>query len=152
MLQDKNNLSEKEKEQVITLIKEGEIIPKELLYKMAKDDEDVFLFWNGRNEEVTNVVLPFHSIEHIDEPRKEIETLSLLDLDDRGRQQKGWTNKLIWGDNKLVLSSLVNGPLREEIEKEGGIKLIYIDPPLLLALISPLILKLMEMKLPRSRA
>ena len=96
---------------------------------MAKDDEDVFLFWNGRNEEVTNAVLPFHSIEHIDEPRKEIETLSLLDLDDRGRQQKGWTNKLIWGDNKLILSSLVNGPLREEIEKEGGIKLIYIDPP-----------------------
>ena len=129
MLQDKNNLSEKEKDQVITLIKEGKIIPKELLYKMAKDDEDVFLFWNGRNEEVTNAVLPFHSIEHIDEPRKEKQTLSLLDLDDRGRQQKGWTNKLIWGDNKLVLSSLVNGPLREEIEKEGGIKLIYIDPP-----------------------
>jgi len=42
---------------------------------------------------------------------------------------KGWTNKLIWGDNKLVLSSLKNGPLREEIEKQGGIKLIYIDPP-----------------------
>jgi DNA modification methylase len=129
MLQDKNNLSENEKEQVINLIKVGKIIPKELLYKMAKDDEDVFLFWNGRNEELTNVVLPFHSIEHIDEPRKEKQTLSLLDLDDRGRQQKGWTNKLIWGDNKLVLSSLVNGPLREEIEKEGGIKLIYIDPP-----------------------
>lgn len=129
MLQERNNLSEKEKEQVINLIKDGKIIPKELLYKMAKDDEDVFLFWNGRNEETTNVVLPFHSIEHIDEPRKEIHILSLFDLDDRGRQQKGWTNKLIWGDNKLILSSLVNGPLREEIEKEGGIKLIYIDPP-----------------------
>src|SRR5208337_2617640 len=47
----------------------------------------------------------------------------------RGRQSKGWTNKLIWGDNKLILSSLKNGPLREEIEKQGGIKLIYIDPP-----------------------
>jgi len=127
---ERNNLSEQEQEQVINLIKEGKIIPKELLYKMAKDDEDVFLFWNGRNEEVTNVVLPFHSIEHIDEPRKELQNLSLLDLlDDRGRQQKGWSNKLIWGDNKLILSSLVNGPLREEIEKEGGIKLIYIDPP-----------------------
>ncbi|HNB09248.1 MAG TPA: site-specific DNA-methyltransferase, partial [bacterium] len=39
------------------------------------------------------------------------------------------TNKLIWGDNKLILSSLANGPMREEIEKEGGLKLIYIDPP-----------------------
>ena len=50
-------------------------------------------------------------------------------MDGRGRQLTGWTNKLIWGDNKLVLSSLKNGPLREEIERQGGIKLIYIDPP-----------------------
>ena len=42
---------------------------------------------------------------------------------------KGWTNKLIWGDNKLILSSLKNGPLREQIEAQGGLKLIYIDPP-----------------------
>ena len=40
----------------------------------------------------------------------------------------GWTNKLIWGDNKLILSSLKNGRMRREIEKEGGLKLIYIDP------------------------
>lgn len=52
-----------------------------------------------------------------------------LPWDARGRQLKGWTNKLIWGDNKLILSSLKNGALREEIEKQGGIKLIYIDPP-----------------------
>ncbi|MBC8485672.1 MAG: site-specific DNA-methyltransferase, partial [Bacteroidetes bacterium] len=100
---------------------------------MAKDDEDVFLFWNGRSEEVTNAVLPFHSIEHIDEPRKEIKQkdspTTLFEVDKRGRQLKGWTNKLIWGDNKLILSSLANGPLRKEIEEQGGIKLIYIDPP-----------------------
>lgn len=75
--------------------------------------------------------MPFHSIEHIDEPRKEAkqagDMFEMFDM--RGRQLKGWTNKLIWGDNKLILSSLANGPLREEIEKEGGIKLIYIDPP-----------------------
>ncbi len=29
---------------------------------------------------------------------------------------KGWTNKLIWGDNKLILSSPQNGPLREDRE------------------------------------
>ncbi len=52
-----------------------------------------------------------------------------ISLDGRGRQLKGWANKLIWGDNKLILSSLKNGPLREEIEAQGGIKLIYIDPP-----------------------
>ena len=46
-----------------------------------------------------------------------------------GKQIHGWTNKLIWGDNKLILSSLKNGPMRKEIEAQGGLKLIYIDPP-----------------------
>ncbi len=132
MLQNKHELTDKEKEQILNLIKEGKTLPKEFLYKLSKDDEDVFLFWNGRTEEVINAVLPFHVIEHIDEPRKETkkeEQLHLFPTDERGRQLKGWTNKLIWGDNKLILSSLVNGPLKEDIEKEGGVKLIYIDPP-----------------------
>jgi len=130
MSKDKHKLSAEEQKQVLELIKSGKVIPKELLYKMAPDEEDVFLFWNGRSEDVTNAVLPFHSIELIDEPRQERnEQLGILDIDVRGRQKSGWVNKLIWGDNKLVLSSLVNGPMREEIEKEGGLKLIYIDPP-----------------------
>ncbi|MCX5971933.1 MAG: hypothetical protein NTV14_10615 [Coprothermobacterota bacterium] len=47
---------------------------------------------------------------------------SLFDL--RERQLKGWPNKLIWGDKKLILSNLKNDPLREEIEKQGGLKLV----------------------------
>ena len=70
----------------------------------------------------------------MDEPRAEKPSdsslqMGLFSTDERGRQLKGWTNKLIWGDNKLILSSLKNGPLREEIEAQGGLKLIYIDPP-----------------------
>lgn len=125
------NLNESDKNKIIELIKAGEKLPKEFIYKLFADEEDVFLFWNGRKEDVTNVALPFHSIEHIDEPRKEgkKEGDALSMFDTRGRQLQGWTNKLIWGDNKLILSSLANGPMREEIEKEGGLKLIYIDPP-----------------------
>jgi len=52
-----------------------------------------------------------------------------LGLDTGGRQVKGWTNKLIWGDNKLILSSLKAGALRRQIEDAGGLKLIYIAPP-----------------------
>ena len=126
-------MNEKEKEHIIEIIKKGEKLPKEYIYKLFADEEDVFLFWNGRKEDTTNIALPFHSIEHIDEPRKEAkkqgDALSMFETDFRGRQLKGWTNKLIWGDNKLILSSLANGPIREEIEKEGGLKLIYIDPP-----------------------
>lgn len=125
------SLNDNDKNRIIELIKAGEKLPKEDIYKLFSDEEDVFLFWNGRKEDVTNVALPFHSIEHIDEPRKEKskegDMGALFDM--RGRQLQGWTNKLIWGDNKLILSSLANGPLREEIDKEGGLKLIYIDPP-----------------------
>jgi len=125
------NLNDNDKNRIIELIKAGQKLPKEDIYKLFSDEEDVFLFWNGRKEDVTNIALPFHSIEHIDEPRKEAkqagDMFEMFDM--RGRQLKGWTNKLIWGDNKLILSSLANGPIREEIEKEGGLKLIYIDPP-----------------------
>jgi adenine specific DNA methylase Mod len=77
------------------------------------------------------VVLPFQVIEQVDEPREEKTVKLQMELFDMqtGRQIKGWNNKLIWGDNKLILSSLKNGPLREEIEAQGGIRLIYIDPP-----------------------
>src|SRR5690606_19196661 len=125
------NLNDTDKNRIIELIKAGEKLPKEYIYKLFADEEDVFLFWNGRKEDVTNVALPFHSIEHIDEPRKEEKKAGdMFEMfDTRWRQLKGWTNKLIWGDNKLILSSLANGPMRDEIEKEGGLKLIYIDPP-----------------------
>lgn len=125
------NLNDLDKNRLIELIKAGEKLPKEYIYKLFSDEEDVFLFWNGRKEDVTNIALPFHSIEHIDEPRKENQKEGQLYemFDQRGRQIQGWTNKLIWGDNKLILSSLVNGPLRAEIQKEGGLKLIYTDPP-----------------------
>jgi len=126
-------LTDKEKQEVLSLIQSGQSLPKDYIYKLFADEEDVFLFWNGRKEEVTNVALPFHSIEHIDEPRQEAkareEQTSMFEVDSRGRQLKGWTNKLIWGDNKLILSSLANGPIRKEIEDAGGLKLIYIDPP-----------------------
>lgn len=124
-------MNDNDKNHIIELIKSGQKLPKEYIYKLFADEEDVFLFWNGRKEEVTNIALPFHSIEHIDEPRKEAkkEGDMFTMFDTRGRQLKGWTNKLIWGDNELILSSLGNGPLREEIEKQGGLKLIYNDPP-----------------------
>jgi hypothetical protein len=83
------NLSEDEKQQIINFIKQGKPLPKEYIYKLYADDEDVFLFWNGRGETVTNAVLPFHSIEHIDEPRKEVEPQQATLFDTTGRQLKG---------------------------------------------------------------
>ncbi|MGC8576275.1 MAG: site-specific DNA-methyltransferase, partial [Caldisericum sp.] len=71
---------------------------------------------------------PFQIVEVINKPRtgKEIPTPGLLFDLYEGKEgntfEEGWRNKLIWGDNKLVMSSL--------LEKFAGrINLIYIDPP-----------------------
>ena len=121
-------LTEQEQQEIIRFIEADKPLPDKYRFLLFEDKREVELVWNGKTNEVCNIVLPFQTIEQVDEPRDESEPQ--LDLfDTRGRQLKGWTNKLIWGDNKLILSSLKNGPLREEIEAQGGLKLIYIDPP-----------------------
>ena len=127
------NLSDREKELIKGHIDRGEPLPAKYKLMLFEDAPEVELVWQGKTSEVTSAVLPFQSIEHIDEPRQqvgqEVGSGSLFAADGRGRQSGGWTNKLIWGDNKLILSSLKNGPLRRQIEEAGGLKLIYIDPP-----------------------
>jgi len=125
-------LTEQEQQEIIRYLEADKPLPDKYRFLLFEEKREVELVWNGKTSEVCNIVLPFQVIEQVDEPRAEKDTrlqMSLFDLDARGRQLKGWTNKLIWGDNKLILSSLKNGPLREEIEKQGGLKLIYIDPP-----------------------
>src|SRR2546430_5283806 len=95
------------------------------------------LVWPGKyNEDGTlkvtpRVSLPFQVIETINESQATRETkksplqASLFDVYE-GHEgdtfEAGWRNKLIWGDNLLVMGSL--------LEKFAGtIDLIYIDPP-----------------------
>jgi len=124
-------LSEHEIRDVTKYLEAGKALPEKYRFLLFEDKKEVELVWNGKSGDVTNVVLPFQVIEQVDEPRSEEKRNMQTDMFDTatGRQVKGWNNKLIWGDNKLILSSLKNGPLREEIEAQGGIKLIYIDPP-----------------------
>jgi DNA modification methylase len=127
-------LTDNEIRDIQKYLQAGKPLPDKFRFLLFEDKREVELVWNGKTNEVCNIVMPFQTIEQVDEPRNDSDTKiqkSIFDfgLDERGRQLKGWTNKLIWGDNKLILSSLKNGPLREEIEKQGGIKLIYIDPP-----------------------
>ena len=125
-------LTEQEQQEILRFIEADKPLPEKYRFLLFEDKREVELVWNGKTNEVSNIVLPFQGIELVDEPRAEkpTETEPQMGLfDERGRQLKGWTNKLIWGDNKLILSSLKNGPLREEIEAQGGLKLIYIDPP-----------------------
>ena len=129
-------LTDAEKQEIIRFLEADKPLPDKYRFLLFDDKREVELVWNGKTNDVCSIVLPFQTIEQVDEPRAETDTsrerpeqLTLFSTDARGRQLKGWTNKLIWGDNKLILSSLKNGPLREEIERQGGLKLIYIDPP-----------------------
>lgn len=124
-------LTPQEQQEVVRFIEADKPLPDKYRFLLFGDKREVELVWNGKTGDVTNIVLPFQTIEVVDEPRAEKpEDLAAPNLfDTRGRQLGGWTNKLIWGDNKLILSSLKNGPLRQQIEDAGGLKLIYIDPP-----------------------
>jgi len=75
------------------------------------------LVWPGKRREVERVELPFQTIETINLPRGARQD----DLFEKFGQE-GWKNRLIWGDNLLVMGSLLK-------EFAGKINLIYIDPP-----------------------
>lgn len=95
------------------------------------------LVWPGKYDDEGRLVpvekpgpYPFQIVEVINEPRIEkgsdsAKQQSLFDYwkaDEGNTFEEGWKNKLIWGDNKFVMSSL--------LEKFAGkIDLIYIDPP-----------------------
>ena len=72
--------------------------------------------------------LPFQIVETVNEPRlKEYETAMGREFYPKSEYPpnypKDWKNLLIWGDNKLVMSSLIKQGWA------GKINLIYIDPP-----------------------
>jgi DNA modification methylase len=125
------NLTPQELQEINRYLAEDKPLPDKYRFLLFEDKREVELVWNDKSNNVCDIVLPFQIIEQVDEPRDEGQPHfnSLFGVDNRGRQKDGWSNKLIWGDNKLILSSLKNGPMREVIEKQGGIKLIYIDPP-----------------------
>jgi DNA modification methylase len=95
------------------------------------------LVWPGKYDTDGNLVekprvsLPFQVIERVNETRatreaKKAEGLTLFDMwdgDDEGSTfEDGWRNKLIWGENFSVMSSLL-------AQFKGTFDLIYIDPP-----------------------
>ena len=76
------------------VIQQGKTPPEKYRFILFEDKREVELVWNGKSRDVCTTVLPFQSLEHIDEPRKETKRQEDL-FDSLGRQHKGWTNKLI---------------------------------------------------------
>lgn len=78
-------------------------------------------FGNRREVDVAGIAMPLQKIETIDEPRSRAEAQGSL-FDEKKSHRDHFRNRLIWGDNKLVMASLLS-------EFKGAIDLIYIDPP-----------------------
>ena len=74
---------------------------------------------DGKKQGPVRVALPFQTVETVNESAADRQRN--LELFSSGRQTE-WRNRLIWGDNKYVLPSLLP-------EFAGKVNLIYIDPP-----------------------
>ncbi|TAJ20532.1 MAG: site-specific DNA-methyltransferase, partial [Dehalococcoidia bacterium] len=92
-----------------------------------RDYDRVELVWPGKRTEVERVRLPFQTIERVNDVRASAASGAQGGLLTSASQlpewwPEGWRNRLIWGDNKYVLASLIE-------EFAGKVDLIYIDPP-----------------------
>ena len=65
-------LSEQEKQEIKGYLDRGEPLPDKYRFILFKEPHEAELIWPGKTHEVTNAVLPFQSIEQIDEPRAEV--------------------------------------------------------------------------------
>jgi len=100
---------------------------------MAEDEKYVELLWHGKYNkiELSKRVpidypnLPFQVVETVNKPRAKGGINAALYPENQWPENypKDWKNKLLWGDNKLVMSSLLKQGYA------GKINLIYIDPP-----------------------
>jgi DNA modification methylase len=80
-------------------------------------------YGNRREVDVAGHALPMQKIETIDQPRSEAAAAGQLDIfEKRTKRLDDFRNMLIWGDNKLVIASLLK-------DFKGRVDLIYIDPP-----------------------
>ena len=87
-------------------------------------------FGNRREVDIAGCAMPMQRIETVDEPRQRAAAEGQTDMFERKlmkvrEEAPAWPdfrNRLIWGDNKLVMASLLK-------EFKGKVDLIYIDPP-----------------------
>src|SRR5436309_7519014 len=73
---------------------------------------------SGKRVAPLRVALPFQTVETVNESAQDRER----NLFQYAEQAQPWRNRLIWGDKKYVLPSLLP-------EFAGKVNLIYIDPP-----------------------
>lgn len=89
------------------------------------------LVWEGKYDEygerrlvdIAGQAMPMQRIETVDQPRAEAAAAGQVALfDKKTKRQDDFRNMLVWGDNRLAMSSLLK-------DFAGKVDLVYIDPP-----------------------
>jgi len=65
------DLTDNEIRDITSLLEKRKPLPDEYRFKLFEEKREVELVWNGKTNEVSNIVLPFQVIEQADEPREE---------------------------------------------------------------------------------
>ena len=72
-------------------------------------------YGNRRDVDIAGAAMPMQKIETIDQPRSEAAAAGQLDMfEKRTRRVDDFRNMLIWGDNKLVMASLLSRRSRNQ--------------------------------------
>jgi adenine-specific DNA-methyltransferase len=80
-------------------------------------------YGNRREIDIAGLSMPMQKIETIDQPRSEAAAAGQLDMfNKQTKRLDDFRNHLIWGDNQLVMASLLK-------DFKGCVDLVYIDPP-----------------------
>ncbi len=111
---------------------------------MAKASEKEYLtptrtelVWPGKRTQMERIALPFQVVETVNQSRATREQTPMLAglpapplFEGQTATDTSWKNKLIWGENKYVMASLLQGDPSIGLEPLAGkVDLIYIDPP-----------------------
>jgi site-specific DNA-methyltransferase (adenine-specific)/adenine-specific DNA-methyltransferase len=111
-----NNLSKKDRDNLIKILQEGGEIPakyRDILIGKEDAPKEYELTYAGKAREEDIIA------DTLAAPLQEVRTFN-----SDNKFDDGWTNKLIFGDNLMALKNLYEDPIIK-----GKVKLIYIDPP-----------------------
>jgi len=64
-------LTDNEKRDILEHLETDRPLPEKYRFLLFDEKREVELVWNGKSNEVCNIMLPFQTIEHVDEPRAE---------------------------------------------------------------------------------
>ena len=81
-------LTDNEIRDILKYLQSGKPLPDKYRFLLLRIKREVELVWNGKTNEVCNIVMPFQTIEQVDEPRNDSDAKIQKSLFDFGELTK----------------------------------------------------------------